>query len=195
MRRCKIAIVTAWFAMQAMPIAAADLLFVDVEKSAGRYTITSEVWFDANPVDVFSVLIDYDHYDRISSVFKESRYVERNKDGSGIVYTLVEGCFLVVCRTIERTESLEIVRHSKITATVDPDASDLRFSRAIWELQPHESGTHLRYRVEMEPDFWIPPVIGPAMLRWSLRRGGKNAVLRIENLALERSATSTHLSD
>ena len=144
MRRCKIAIVTVWFAMQAMPIAAADLLFVDVEKSAGRYTITSEVWFAANPVDVFNVLIDYDHYDRISSIFKESRYVERNTDGSGIVYTLAEGCFLVVCRTIERTESLEIVRHSKITATVDPDASDLRFSHAIWELQPHESGTHLR---------------------------------------------------
>jgi hypothetical protein len=44
------------------------------------------------------------------------------------------------------------------------------------------------YTLEMVPDFWVPPLIGPPMLERSLKRGGGDAIDRIERLALEEEA-------
>jgi hypothetical protein len=35
----------------------------------------------------------------------------------------------------------------------------------------------------VEPDFWVPPVIGPWVLKRELRAGGERALYRIERLA------------
>jgi hypothetical protein len=43
----------------------------------------------------------------------------------------------------------------------------------------------------MEPDFWLPPFVGPWFLERTLARGGVDAVDRIEELArTENSPTS-----
>ena len=39
------------------------------------------------------------------------------------------------------------------------------------------------YKLEMEPDFRIPPLIGPWYLKRMLSQGGVRAVMRIERLA------------
>jgi hypothetical protein len=35
----------------------------------------------------------------------------------------------------------------------------------------------------MEPDFWVPPVVGPWFLKRTLMRGGTRAINRIERIA------------
>jgi hypothetical protein len=42
----------------------------------------------------------------------------------------------------------------------------------------------------MEPDFFVPPIIGPWYLKRVLSSGGVRAVDRIERLALELDAAS-----
>jgi hypothetical protein len=37
----------------------------------------------------------------------------------------------------------------------------------------------------MEPDFFVPPVVGPWYLKRTLSQGGQRAVVRIERLARE----------
>jgi hypothetical protein len=39
------------------------------------------------------------------------------------------------------------------------------------------------YKIEMEPDFWVPPIIGPWAIKRELSHGGPRVVRRIENLA------------
>ena len=46
-------------------------------------------------------------------------------------------------------------------------------------------GTKMTYKLEMEPDFFVPPVIGPWYLKRTLSQGGLRAVTRIERLARE----------
>jgi hypothetical protein len=63
-----------------------------------------------------------------------------------------------------------------------------RISRVYKEsryLEPTPDGTLMTYRVEMEPDFFVPPVIGPWYLKRTLSQGGQRAVTRIERLARE----------
>ena len=71
---------------------AAEVRSFEMDTKAKRYYIVSETFIDAPVAAVYGVLVDYDHYDRISSVFEDSHYIERNPDGSGIVYTKAHGC-------------------------------------------------------------------------------------------------------
>ena len=66
-----------------------------------------------------------------------------------------------------------------------PEESDFKFSRESWQLIEYEDGTLLIYDFEMEPDFWVPPVVGPFVIQRALRDGAERAVDRIEKLAQE----------
>jgi hypothetical protein len=64
-----------------------------------------------------------------------------------------------------------------------PEQSDFKRSSSEWVLEPEAGGTRMTYSLTMEPDFWVPPVIGPWYLKRTLQRGGGNAINRIERLA------------
>jgi hypothetical protein len=81
------------------------------------------------------------------------------------------------------------VPDAEIVATVIPERSNARYARTQWRLQPLDGGTLLRYELEMEPDFWVPPVIGPPLVKRALKQGGARAAARVENLARQASAS------
>ncbi|MGH8495200.1 MAG: SRPBCC family protein [Gammaproteobacteria bacterium] len=167
---------------------AAEIRRVDVEHEGKRYYVDSDTIVDAPIESVYAVLTDYEHFDLISSVFTESRFIEPVVDGSGLVYTRAQGCILFFCNTIERVERLEVRPVSDIVTVADPERSDVKYSRAHWQLEEDRQGTRVRYSLELEPDFWVPPVIGPWLIKRSLTRNGEEAVARIELLALERAS-------
>ena len=169
---------------------AAEVVSVEVTRKKRQYFIESETFVEA-PVDqVYEVLLDYEHYTRLSSTFKESGYLERNEDGSGIVFTKTEGCVLFMCRSMTRVERLTTVPNEQIVLTIIPEQSNLSSGSAEWRFVSEPTGTRLFYRADMEPEFWIPPVIGPMAIRYWLRKGGEATVRRVERAALQRLAKS-----
>lgn len=162
---------------------------VIVTHEDGRYHLVADSFLGAPPPAIRAVLLDFEDnaYAQISEVYKESAYLEPDADGTPIVFTRVEGCLLVFCRSMSRVERLEVVSNGFIRSTVVPERSDFKYAKSEWTLEPENDGTRLTYRMSMEPDFWIPPIIGPAYLRRVLMRGGADAVERIEELAQERA--------
>jgi len=73
--------------------------------------------------------------------------------------------------------------HREIVALADPEESDFNYSRERWQLEADGDGAILKYEFELEPSFWVPPVIGPYVMKRVLRAGGSDAVDRIEALA------------
>jgi hypothetical protein len=171
-------------------VSAATIRSLDIERDGARYKLVSDTYLDASRSAIFKVLTDYDdnRFGRISSVYKESGYMGAAPDGTPLVYTRVEGCLLFFCRSMKRVERLETKRPSHIVTTALPDRSDFAYSRSEWDLEPEGDGTRVIYRLTMQPDFWIPPVVGPWLLKRTLRQGGARAVNRIENLARELDA-------
>ena len=168
---------------------AATIRTVQIDRQDGRYVLVSDTFLQAPPNAVFRVLTDYDQFARISSVFEESRFVGPDDDGTPLVYTRVEGCVWFFCKTMERVERLEFTAPDFIATTALPARSDFRYSRSEWQLSPEgDNGTRVLYRLEMEPDFWIPPVLGPMILKRKLVQGGADAVTRIEVLAKQLRA-------
>ncbi|MEL7296190.1 MAG: SRPBCC family protein [Pseudomonadota bacterium] len=179
--------------LTATPASAAELLSVDVAHDDGTYTMTSVTWFDAPRLGVFDVLTDYSNFGAISSVYTDSRFESPAEDGTPRVFTQVEGCVLFFCQTMERLERLENRADDYIRTVVEPNNSDFHHSEATWQLTDERGGTRVVYQVIMKPAFWVPPVIGPYMMKRKLAKGGEDAIQRIERLANASDANADSL--
>ncbi len=168
---------------QALP---ADLQEVSVDRVDGRYLLRSETLMAASQEELYAVLTNYDLFMKFTSAFTESRNVEPDEQGRPRFYNRMEGCVLLFCVSFERHGHLVLKPMSRIEAIVDPEKSDFRYSVESWELLEREGNTLLVYEFEVEPDFWIPPLIGPFYIRRALRAGAIDAVDRIEAIAQGR---------
>lgn len=179
-------VVAALVALGASALAAAATIDdLDVWRKRGRYSLEAEARLEATPESIYAVITDFDDnaYSRISRAYKESRYLPPASDGAPLVYTRMEGCMLWHCVTLERTERLETDAPYYIKSVALPDGSNFKHASSEWQLEPDGDGTLMTYRLEMEPDFFVPPIIGPWYLKRTLSQGGLRAVTRIERLA------------
>ena len=171
-------------------VPAAEVRSLQLDREGQRYFLESESFIHAPVEFVYDVLTDYEQFGRVSKIFEESRFLDPEPDGTPLAYTKARGCIIFFCTTVERVERLELTPPSEIIATVIPERSNVQYGRAHWQLEPEGNGTRLLYNLEMEPGFWVPPVIGPWLIKRRLRDGGMRAAQRVENLARE-----VHLTD
>lgn len=165
----------------------ATLESIDVSLDDDVYRLHAETLLEANPEAIRQVLTDYERFGRISSVYKEYGYLDPESDGTPVVFTRMEGCVLFFCKSMTRVELLEVNAPGHIRTVALPERSDFKRSISEWRIEEAGDGARMVYTLEMEPDFWVPPVIGPWYLKRTLKRGGGDAIDRIERLALDGS--------
>jgi hypothetical protein len=167
--------------------AAATIDEFDIKKHKGIYLFEADVHLDATRESIYAVITDFDGnaYSRISRSYKESRYLEPAADGTPIVYTRMEGCMGQRCVSFERTERLETDAPRWIKSTALPELSDFKHAMSEFVLEPYGDGTKMIYKLEIEPDFFVPPLIGPWYLKRTMSKSALRAVTRIEGLARE----------
>lgn len=182
-----VVVVTAALAAAILAFAArtATLNSLEVTRNDGRYELHADTFLDAAPADIYGVLLEYedDKFQRISSVYKESRYLDPAPDGTPIVYTLMEGCIMFFCMRMRRTERLEKEEFRYIRTETIPEESNFKYSHSEWIFAPVDGGTQMQYTMVMEPDFFVPPIVGPFILKRILRSGGARVISRIELMA------------
>jgi uncharacterized protein YndB with AHSA1/START domain len=166
----------------------ATIRTIDVKHDDGVYRLVSDTYIDAPREAIFEVLTDYERFGRISRAYTDYGFMKPAADGLPIIYTTMEGCVLFFCVSIRRVERMELDAPSLIRTEALPEQSDFKSSVSEWTLVPEAGGTKMTYRLTMEPDFWIPPLIGPWVLKQRLERGGTGAINRIERLAIETAA-------
>ena len=167
------------------PTLPATLRDVDVSREEERYRVIADTHLEASPEAVYKVLLDFDNdrYQRISEIYKESSYLPPDSDGTPLVYTRVEGCLLGFCRSMRRVERLEVVTPRFIRSRTVPERSDFKYTLSEWTFAAEGDGTRVTYLMEMEPDFWLPPFVGPWFLKRTLMQGAPAAIDQIELLA------------
>lgn len=165
-------------------VQSAEILFVTVERDGPRYKLESKTHFDAPRTSVFQALTDFDHLQSISKTIQESHYIEPDADDTPLVYTRIRACVLFFCRTVERVERLVLEVPRYISTTAIAERSDVSFSLSEWVLtEDKDGGTQVEYSLEFEPGFWVPPLLGPLMIKRMLLQDGAQAVTEIEALA------------
>ncbi len=148
----------------------------------GRYQIRLERTIDAPVNEVYRVLTDYEHLTKLDPHIKESQLLSRT-DNMVEVFTRVRGCVLFFCRTIDRTHTIVEEWPIRIDAELVADGSDVASDRFSWLLTVDGQGTHVLYDQDIEPGFWVPPFVGPAILKRKLGKAAENALVNLERLA------------
>jgi hypothetical protein len=162
---------------------AAEIISIEVDHDAGTYTMKSEVWFDAEVEQVYSVFRHWDNSTKFSSAIVESRDIAPDEQGRPRFYVRNRGCVLFFCTSFERNGFVEAELNTAVFATIDPETSDFHRSDESWQFSARDGGTVVIYNLEMTPKFWVPPGIGPYLLKRKLRNSSGDAIERIELIA------------
>ena len=165
---------------------AADMRSIDVQFEDGFYTLVSTVWFDASLESTYEVFSSWDMSEGFSSAVVEARNIEPGDDGRPGYFVRNRGCILFFCKTLTRQGWVERERDALLR-------SDFEVSNETWTFVEAEGGTIVTYRLYMRPGFWVPPAIGPYLIKRKLHREGGSALDRIEAFAQERDRTDAQL--
>lgn len=163
--------------------AAADIRSVDVQYEDGRYTMVSVVWFDAGLDETFHVFSRWDYSTQFSSIIVEARDLEPDTSGRPGYFIRNRGCILFFCKSMVRQGYVEAQHNRDLRAVANPQISDFQIFEETWEFAEESGGTSVRYELLMKPDFWVPPAIGPYMIKRKLKGDGGEALNRIEEIA------------
>ena len=68
------------------------------------------------------------------------------------------------------TQVQDVKQHAggMIEAVTVPALSDFRRGIYRWQLRGENAATRMRFTAVLEPDFWVPPLIGPWMIKRKL---------------------------
>ncbi len=162
---------------------AAEMRSVNVGYDDGHYTMVSEVWFDATVEQVYEVFRRWDLSTQFSSAIVESRDEAEDEFGRPRYYVRNRGCVLFFCRSFERRGHVELEINEVLRAYANPETSDFLLSNETWRFVAENGGTVVSYHLLMKPKFWIPPGIGPYLIKRKLKSDGGQAIDRIEVIA------------
>ncbi|MBT8132483.1 MAG: hypothetical protein KJO35_09460 [Gammaproteobacteria bacterium] len=165
-------------------VAAAEISTVDVEKDGARYRVAGEVTVSASSNAVLRMLTDYDALEKLDKGIVESRLIERLSADVSMVYTKLSGCIMFFCRKIERIERVQQLSDKELLAEVmHEESSKIGYEFSRWELQDSEQGTRILFNSQIEPDFFVPMLIGPVMIKSALRRRVGDTLAGLEDVA------------
>lgn len=162
---------------------AAEVRSINVEHHEGRYSVLSEVWFDASVAQVFEVFRQWDLSTQFSSAIAESRDIAADEYGRPGYYVRNQGCLLFFCKSFVRQGHVELKLNEELRAVANPAVSDFRLSKETWRFVAEDGGTVVAYQLLIEPDFWVPPGIGPYLIKRKFRNKSGDAIDRIEAIA------------
>lgn len=163
--------------------AAATVVNADVTHAGGRYIVTFDVRIDAHSAEVRRHLSDYAHYTRLSDSITESRIVRVYSPTHVRVAVRLDSCILIFCKVLNVVREVETLDNGDIVTEVDPAESDFSEARERWHISEDTGATRLTYAAELVPSFYVPPLIGPWLLKSRIRRELRTTAERLESLA------------
>ena len=157
--------------------------FLETGHADGRYTVSFEVVLDADRDKVWQIMTDYEHLPRVSKIIVKSRVLKQHDANRHRVGVTLEACVLIFCKTVKRMVDIEARPPTEILVSEVPDQSDFREGLERWRIAAEGVKTRLHYTAELVPDFFIPPLVGPVMVKYLLRREIRLTALTVEALA------------
>jgi hypothetical protein len=137
----------------------------------------------ADSTRVRALMSDYDHLDRLSPIVTQSHLLQRFDDGRRRIRLDVRACVWFLCKTVRRVQDVTLLADGDITTTAIPELSDFSHAEERWRIEPLRQGTHIHYRAELVPSFFVPPMLGPYLMKQAIRRELLTAAERLERLA------------
>ena len=147
-------------------LSSGEITHASVEYDQGVYTVEFDATVMTSLARTYYLLTDFDNLEVINDSIVESDRLESSDPSMQRCRLLLKSCILFFCRDVVLTEDVRSNGKDEIIATIDPEHSDFESGSSVWNLLPADSQhTNIILRRTLEPDFWIPPVIGPLLIK------------------------------
>ena len=173
----------AFLGLWSLSAAAGQVFMAAVTHHEGNYLVEVDVLVDVPEPTARALLTDYDHLDRINPAIEVSEVLLTRKPGDYRVRTITKACVWFYCKRIHQIQDVIEAHDGSITAVVIPALSDFKQGYARLNMWQEPGGSRIRIRSEVEPDFWIPPLIGPWLIKRKLRSEALETVHNVERVA------------
>lgn len=164
-------------------IPAATVESVEVAHPGERYTVSMRVQVGVSAADAFAVMTDFPALPEVNP-----NVVKAERLAGDRLRTVISMCIGFFCKRIRQVQSVATEAGSRLAMRVVPEKSDLRFGEAEWRFEPlGTKRSRIVFHAELEPDFWVPPLVGPWIIQNKLEAQAVQTSKGIEREARERN--------
>ena len=160
---------------------------IDVSFDGSRLEFRLDAAMRAPRAQVETVLQDYSRFDRVLPLVVESRSLGEVADGVERIATRMRGCVLFVCREIDHVFDVRAIPGHWSSGITVPELSRIRRGHMAWRIEGLDrDGPRSRLQLYgyFEPDFSVPRLFGPPLVRLWVGSELEKSVGRIEEAAL-----------
>jgi hypothetical protein len=166
---------------------AGELSKVEVERLGQGYRVQIEMHTDAPPGRVIEVLSDLPGLSRLNQAVREVEVLEPSARGNQRVRTSTRLCVAFFCVTTHQVNEVIPVDSGHVRWVVEPQHSDFRRALADLQVSPAGRGSLVSIAVDLEPKFWVPPLIDVWLIERKMRQEAAATLTALEQLAAEHS--------
>jgi len=159
----------------------AEIEISQVTHNDGTYLVKFVALLEASPEQVFKAASDFKNYNLLSPSVTKSEIVEYRPSDQLRVKLSMRSCVVMFCKTLYKVSEVNLTPISMISFIVIPSLSSFEeMSEELVLVRVPERKTRLHYIATVDPDFFIPPVIGPWLAEKFIKRELTISTQRIE---------------
>jgi hypothetical protein len=165
---------------------AAQIDAITVTHRDDGFKIVFDAVVDAPAQQVYGVLADYARLGKLSPVITAIS-VDAAPTGRGErVRSVIKACVWFFCRQIVQVEDVTEPDANTIVAHIVPGAGDFESGSCFWRVTNEGPRTRLHYEATRVAAFWVPPLIGPWVIRRTVREQLETSIVVLERLANQK---------
>jgi hypothetical protein len=163
---------------------AGELIHSYVDNDGDHYYLHLDMRVKVKADTVYRILLDFKYMPVVNDTIVDSKLL-KTENNVHHVYFVSEGCIWFFCKRIKQLAAVTELGQGFIMSITDPAQSDLKQGRTLWEVIDEGKSTRIKYNADYVPDFWVPPLIGPAIFKDRMYEEGLKTIHGIEKLANE----------
>ena len=161
---------------------AGEVLHSHIAYEDSHYLISLTMKIEAGLDRVYAILTDFNHLTRVNDTIKLSRLLH-SKGKVHLVQIDAEGCVWIFCKRVRQVQRITEMGRGYIQAVTLPEKSDMEYGRVLWHIEEQDGFTIISYNADFVPAFFVPPLLGPYILKGRLLAAGIKTIHGIERIA------------
>lgn len=157
--------------------ASAAKIHLEVTRQDDTFDVRAEAEIDADPIEAWGVLTDYDRLAKFIPGMQESKVVSRT--GSTVIVDQ-RGDATLLFLTFPMRARLEIREHPFESVVSNAVSGNFKDLHGEYHLKVAGTGMVLQFNVTFTPDFSFPPLLGTLIVRSAAQRRFAAMVAEIE---------------
>ncbi len=150
----------------ALPARAIEMQ-INFERDGDLIKIDGHMILPYSPKLIFDVLTDYEHMHDYVPDMTSSRVLTKEENKMRVEQKGKSGVGPFKFK-FEVVRDVELVPVTEIKSTLV--SGNFKSMRTSTTIRPEGDNTRLDYVADMEPDFWVPPLLGSAIMKRQVRR-------------------------